>query len=327
MARRNQSRAWGGLPLVVIGLGDVPHGGRPLVLPGGGGHGQVALQGADAVVPPAVEQVLPAQVVHVPVVLRLLPHRQLQQGQILGPGLVGVGVVVQLDPLRRHLGAAQPVPRPPEHLVDRVDPPPAAAGVDLVGPEHHPLRPVGVEGPGVPVGGPAHSRGPGPLQGGRQPGRNTSSKSVHTHTSASSGTRSRDRFRAASNRQGTTVSTVTAAPRARSFSAVPSVEPVSSTTTWSASDMESIHRPQTAPRPCRWHRPRSSRGFPPFHSSIGFPQLGGRLAGGHMGPPLRRRGQSPALHNPHHRRGAQCAPGPLVKGGCHRREAVTGGFR
>ena len=27
------------------------------------------------------------------------------------------------------------------------------------------------------------------------------------------------------------------------------------------------------------------------------------------------------------RRGAQCAPGPLVKGGCHRRKAVTGGFR
>ena len=27
------------------------------------------------------------------------------------------------------------------------------------------------------------------------------------------------------------------------------------------------------------------------------------------------------------RRGAQCAPGPLVKGGCRRRKAVTGGFR
>ena len=76
----------------------------------------------------------------------------------------------------------------------------------------------------------------------RQPGWNTSSRSVHTHTSASPGTRSRDRFRATSNRQGTTVSTVTSAPRARSFSTVPSVEPVSSTTTWSASDMESIHR-------------------------------------------------------------------------------------
>ena len=56
--------------------------------------------------------------------------------------------------------------------------------------------------------------------------------------SASSGTSSRERFRAVSNRQGEMRSTVTSAPRARRRSTVLS----SSTTTWSASAMESIQR-------------------------------------------------------------------------------------
>ena len=60
--------------------------------------------------------------------------------------------------------------------------------------------------------------------------------------SASSGTSSKERLRAVSNRQGSTLSSTTTAPRARRRSAVPSVEPVSSTTTWSASDMEHIQR-------------------------------------------------------------------------------------
>ena len=81
-----------------------------------------------------------------------------------------------------------------------------------------------------------------PSSAARQPGRNTSSKSVHTQMSASSGTRARERLRAASNRQGMISSTATTAPSARRRSAVPSVEPVSSTYTPSASPMEAIHR-------------------------------------------------------------------------------------
>ena len=60
--------------------------------------------------------------------------------------------------------------------------------------------------------------------------------------SASSATSSSERFRATSKRQGEMVSTVTAAPRASRSSTVLSLEPVSSTTISSASDMESIHR-------------------------------------------------------------------------------------
>ena len=68
------------------------------------------LQGADAVLPPAVKEVLPAQVVDVPVVIGLLRHRQLQQGQVLAPGLFRVRVVVQLDPLRPHRRSRLPGP-------------------------------------------------------------------------------------------------------------------------------------------------------------------------------------------------------------------------
>lgn len=60
--------------------------------------------------------------------------------------------------------------------------------------------------------------------------------------SASSGTSSKERLRAVSNRQGSTLSSTTTAPRARRRSAVPSVEPVSSTYTPSASAMEAIQR-------------------------------------------------------------------------------------
>ena len=48
--------------------------------------------------------------------------------------------------------------------MDGVDPLIAPAGVDLLIPEHHPLGAVGVEGPGVPVGGLSRPRHPGPLQ-------------------------------------------------------------------------------------------------------------------------------------------------------------------
>ena len=126
----------------------------------------MAAQGGDAVVPAALVHVLPAQVVHVPVIRRVLLHAQLQQGQVLPPGLGRVRVVVQLDPLRRHLDPGASPAGPLEDLVDRVDPAPAPAGVDLLRPEHHALAAVRVEAPGVAVGGLGRAGAPGLLQGG-----------------------------------------------------------------------------------------------------------------------------------------------------------------
>ena len=149
---------------MVISGGDIPHGGRPLVGPVGPGHGQVPLQGGDAVVPAAIVQVLPAQIVDVPVILRVLRHRQLQQGQILPPGLLWVRVVVQLHPVGHHRGSRLARPGPAQHLVYRVDPLIAPAGVGLLIPEHHPLRAVRLEGPGVAISRLTGAGGPGPLQ-------------------------------------------------------------------------------------------------------------------------------------------------------------------
>ena len=155
-----------GCTLLQVCLGDVPHGGRPLIPPGGGGHGQVMPQGGDAVVPPAMEEVLPAQVVGVAVVLRLLPHRQLQQREVLPPGFGRVRVVIQLHPRRCHQGAGLPGPLPAQDLMDRVDPLVAVAAVDFLVPEHHTLSPIGPEGPGIAVPGLARVRRPGGLQSG-----------------------------------------------------------------------------------------------------------------------------------------------------------------
>ena len=76
---------------------------------------------------------------HIPVVLRVLLHRKFQQGQVLSPGFLRIRVVVQLDPLRRHSGPWSALSLPLEHLVHRVDPPVAPAGVDLITPEHNTL--------------------------------------------------------------------------------------------------------------------------------------------------------------------------------------------
>ena len=146
------------------GQGDIPHGGRPLIFPGGGGHGQVVLQGADAVVPAAPVHVLPAQIVGVPVILRLLLHGQLQQRQVLSPGLCGVGVVVQLHPLYRHGRAGDPLAHPFKDLVDRVYPLIAVPGMGLFIPEDHPLAAVRVETPSIAVGRLSGPRLPSPLQ-------------------------------------------------------------------------------------------------------------------------------------------------------------------
>ena len=76
----------------------------------------------------------------------------------------------------------------------------------------------------------------------RQPGRRISSRSVQTQMSASSGTSSSERLRATSKRHGEMTSSVTCAPSSRSICGVPSSEPVSNTTTQSASRMDSIQR-------------------------------------------------------------------------------------
>ncbi len=122
------------------------------------------LQSTDAVVPTAPIHVLPAQVVDVPVVLRRLPDRQLQQRQILAPGLFRVRVVVQLDAFRSDHGTGAALPHPLQHLVDRMHPLIAPTGVDFLVPKDHPLGAVGVEGPGVPVGRLSRPRRPYLLQ-------------------------------------------------------------------------------------------------------------------------------------------------------------------
>ena len=146
------------------GPSQKPHGGRPLIPPHCLWHGQVTLQGADAVLPLPPEQVLPAQIVHIPVVLRILLHRQFQQGQVLSPGFLRIRVVVQLDPLRCHRRPRSALPHPLEHLMHRMHPPVSPACMDLIAPEHHALRAVLLEAPGIAVGDPAAARLPRPLQ-------------------------------------------------------------------------------------------------------------------------------------------------------------------
>ena len=110
------------------------------------------------------EHVLPAQVVGVSVVLRRLPHRQLQQGQVPRPALGEVRVVLQHD-LRAggHLPGLLPV-RPPQHLVDRVLPLKHPRRVDLLVEEGGARPPSLVEVPDVGVAQLLRARRPGPLQ-------------------------------------------------------------------------------------------------------------------------------------------------------------------
>ena len=98
------------------------------------------LQGVHRLLPAAVKHVFPAQVVHIPVVFRVLLHRQLQQRQILPPGFGVVGVVLQPDFIGKHRPG---LPFAAQHLVDWVHPAPPLAGVDFVPPEGDPSPPSG----------------------------------------------------------------------------------------------------------------------------------------------------------------------------------------
>ena len=100
----------------------------------------------------------------VPVVLRVFPHRLLQKRQVLGAGFPGVGVVVQLHPGHRHHRPRLPLPHIGQHLVDRVGPAVAAAGVGFLNPEDDPFLPVGGKAPGIAVAGLAGARRPGLFQ-------------------------------------------------------------------------------------------------------------------------------------------------------------------
>ena len=143
----------GKLPLAFHGpgVGDIAHGSGTLVSPGGRGHGEMPLQGADTVVPTAVVHVLPAQVVDVPVVVGVLLHRELQQGQILCPGFGGIGQMVQLHSFHGHCGARTPLPGPVQYFVDRMYPLIPMAGVYLFVPKNHTLGTVWIKAPGVAV--------------------------------------------------------------------------------------------------------------------------------------------------------------------------------
>ena len=106
-----------------------------------------------------MEHVFPAQVVHVPVILRVLQHGELQQRQILRPGFPVVRPVVQLHALHGD-GPLREARLRGEHLVDRMGPAVAMPGMDLVQPEYMPLPAVGEKVPGVAVAGPGGSRRP-----------------------------------------------------------------------------------------------------------------------------------------------------------------------
>ena len=109
-------------------------------------------------------EVLPAQIVDVPVVLRVLRHGQLQQRQVLPSGFGGVRVMVKLHPLGRYHRSGRSFSHPDEHLVDRVDPAIPVSDVYLLVPEHHAFRAVGVERPGIAVRGLPRAGRPGLLQ-------------------------------------------------------------------------------------------------------------------------------------------------------------------
>ena len=72
--------------------------------------------------------------------------------------------MIQLDPLCRHRGAGSPLPRPAQHLVHRVHPAVAPAGMGLLAPKHHAFTAVRGEGPSVAVGRLPRARPPSRLQ-------------------------------------------------------------------------------------------------------------------------------------------------------------------
>ena len=111
------------------------------------------------------KHVLPAQVVGVPVVLRRLLHRQFQQGEVPGPALGQIRVVLQHDFLT---GGDLPCllsVRPPQHLVDRVLPFKYSRRVDLLVEEGRSGLPGLVEVPDVGVAHLLRAGAPCLLQG------------------------------------------------------------------------------------------------------------------------------------------------------------------
>ena len=152
------------LSLVTIGGGNVPHGSRPFICPEGIGHGKMLFQGADAVVPAPVVEVFPPQIVGVAVVVRVLPHRELQQRQVLSPGFLRIRVVVQPHARCVHRFARRTFSDPAQHLMHRVRPFVPVPGVDLLVPEGHAVTAVCPEAPHIGIAHLGHSRRPYPFQ-------------------------------------------------------------------------------------------------------------------------------------------------------------------
>lgn len=121
------------------GPGQKPHGCRPLIPPHRLRHGQVALQDADTILPPSPKQVLPAQIVHIPGSSSGSSSTDSSSRFRYCPRVFPDPGDGQLDPFRRRRRPRSALPHPLEHLMHRMDPPVAPAGVDLIAPEHHTL--------------------------------------------------------------------------------------------------------------------------------------------------------------------------------------------
>ena len=144
--------------------GYVAHGGAALVAPGGPRQREMPLQRGYRVLPAAVEVVFAAQVVEVAVVLGIFEHGELEQREVLRARFRVVRAVVELHALDVDLASLLPRAYPGQHLVDGVRPLVAVPGVRLLRPEDEALAAVGVEVPGVAVGGAAGAGRPGGLQ-------------------------------------------------------------------------------------------------------------------------------------------------------------------
>ena len=88
---------------------------------------------------------------HVAVVGRVLLYGQLQQRQIRRTGFFRVRVMVQLEALNGNLIFGPVRARPGKHLVYRVRPAVAVAGMDLIRPKYIAFRAVRVKIPGIAV--------------------------------------------------------------------------------------------------------------------------------------------------------------------------------
>ena len=109
--------------------------------------------------PCAVEHVLPAKVVHSPIIVGRFLHRELQQRQILPAGFAGVGMMIQLHSRDNNAPLLQGRVRR-QHLMHGMHPAISMPGVDLIGVKYVPFAAVREKIPGVAIGGAGRARLP-----------------------------------------------------------------------------------------------------------------------------------------------------------------------